>query len=189
MAEIPAGTTLPVDPHFELFLRDLPPDTPEETNTSPRAIKRILNTQPQQPDSRISSTVEYTHEYVVINNVPPSIITSELDDRDLIGKGDLIFYHEGLQNLILRVPSLVGEMAKRQTFFVFHRYLAERGLEDELDALGATLCVDPPYSKEPSESWIPVAVVEGRNWKWPSVVLEVGYCYERLRTEMEWWLR
>lgn len=58
-----------------------------------------------------------------------------------------------------------------------------------MDALGATLYVDHPYSKEPSESWIPAGVVEGRNWKWPSVVLEVGYCYDRLRTEVEWWLR
>lgn len=64
-------------------------------------------------------------------------------------------------------------------------------MDKELGPLGETMFVDPPYWKEASESWISAELADGEaaGGEWPSVVLEVGYCYERLRTEAAWWLR
>ncbi|PYI03438.1 hypothetical protein BO78DRAFT_322664 [Aspergillus sclerotiicarbonarius CBS 121057] len=133
-----------------------------------------------------------TNPYLLITNVPETIITESLDlDRFLQTKAR-ISWNRTTRTLILKSGARRQEIACGHFNNEVHFFLHKTGLSHDLDPLGrATVVFDDEVVKDPDSSFCPRVLPPGRSCKWPSVVMHSGWVdgLGYLRGEAGLWLR
>ncbi|KAI9041353.1 uncharacterized protein KD926_006929 [Aspergillus affinis] len=161
------------------FLADLPADTPRVVASTLNSIKSAIRRNLQHP-------------YIVIDYVNPDIVERLVESPRLrFLKASRLFYDADLRKLILKIPSTFHDGASRAFHNLLTRHMESSGVDEEVvEPQGSGRVKDGPYSKEPDESYLPVRPIPGRDPKWPTLVVEVGYSATlgRLRVDCRWWL-
>ncbi|KAI9038926.1 uncharacterized protein KD926_010140 [Aspergillus affinis] len=161
------------------FLAELPADTPRMVASTLNSIKSAIRRNLQHP-------------YIVIDYVNPDIVERLVESPRLrFLKASRLFYDADLRKLILKIPSTFHDAASRAFDHLLTRHMESSGVDEEVaEPQGSGRVKDGPYSKEPDESYLPVRRIPGRDPKWPTLVVEVGYSETRgrLRVDCRWWL-
>ena len=159
----------------------LPTDTPQAIGSTVSGIKTIVNRELEKDNPPF---------YILFSNVPPNIIRPS-DDSHIPGlKGSRITYNEHIRRLVVKLPSASHEGGERYFTREIELVTNTMGLKRELKLLGSTTVTEQGVSKQPDSSFRPSNLPVGRDTKWPSVVVEIGYSetLNRLHADVQLWI-
>ena len=166
------------------FESELPMGTPWGIGSTTRAIKRLVVRELSKAEGA---------PYILLHNVPPSIIERTTDNRQLLGSRAIrLCYNSETRQLIIKFPKEPHEVASRSLGNIFRRAFDTMGLGDKYLSLGSAIADNGRVEKEPDDQWVPKPeyLPAGRNVHWPTVVLECGWSegLSQLRRDASIWM-